>query len=791
MRIQSRQVAGYLLVGIMAMMVMFGCRAFEPETVIVNKAPDTYLTGAPIEEGGGLFHYHMFWRGTDQDGTVTRFVWALTDSTIQDDDTDDDEEDTRFNPAVNINTLDIGNWTTKTDTIIDFQINGGSVTSRDMTFHIVAVDDRGDYDRTPARLYFLSNSLGQPRIQFFNSEDQTDEHAIAGADTVGYAQPFVLSWRGTTPNIANFTEEALVESDEVGPLDGLSGYKYRLPADVECDAVNEDCWLPRQFDAELNRRASYFDEVTMLSFENSGVADGPLETRRLGHGNHLLMVNSIDVAGVEVPVDRQVLNFVVNYDPDTYILGHPKWWDFNEDGLEDPGEVADLNQDPFFSDDLNQYPFYTVFSPDLSSASAPFSYGDVIPQRSVATFKAVGWDDARDIRYDALGETDIAEAVSFQAKFDAVGLYRGGENSPFRFETQFSTPAYSWAEGTTGASADTISFHVGSFDYDLTIRGVDEHLQRDSTPDIFKFGGNNKPEVQCLKIVQPGTDSEFVTETCTTEVDTFYVMLSGDVSGSHPDWINLVSVEAGFAWVNPAANAVTYDEPFAGDFAEIGGFFFTYELEIYAEDHVDERLFLPPTTGGDPAMGLPAERMLSCRYEITSESDALANVIQDGTGEDDLLQITYSLAENSADHDDYIDSKGVWNMQVRVFAPQFLLQLGNETFIGILQSGAFGFTESEALIAADLLTGQFGVTTARVIARDSTNNEFGPRRCGYYFWDEVRIPEIHDERCDATLNENYAGFMLHNDFGFQSDVFEKQYVLKIVTNTGEIYPPMP
>jgi hypothetical protein len=33
--------------------------------------------------------------------------------------------------------------------------------------------------------------------------------------------------------------------------------------------------------------------------------------------------------------------------------------------------------------------------------------------------------------------------------------------------------------------------------------------------------------------------------------------------------------------------------------------------------------------------------------------------------------------------------------------------------------------------------------------------------------------------------------MLHNDFGFQSDVFEKQYVLKIVTNTGEIYPPMP
>ncbi len=791
MRIQSRQVAGYLLVGIMALMVMFGCRAFEPETVIVNKAPETYLTGAPIEEGGGLFHYHLFWRGTDQDGTVTRFVWALTDSTIQDPDTDDDEEDTRFNPAVNINTLDIGNWTTKTDTIIDFQINSGSVTSRDMTFHIVAVDDRGDYDRTPARLYFLSNSLGQPRIQFFNSEDQTDEHAIAETDTIGYAQPFVLSWRGTTPNIANFTEEALIESDEVGPLDGLSGYKYRLPSDIECDAVNEDCWLPRQFDAELNRLASFFDEITVLSFENNGDVAGPLETRRLGHGNHLLLVNTIDVAGVEVPVDRQILNFVINYDPDTYILGQPKWWDFNEDGLEDPSEVVNLNTDPFFTDDLNQYPFYTVFSPDLSSSSTPFFSGDVIPQRSVATFKAVGWDDARDIRYDALGEDDLAGAVAFQGKFDAVGLYRGGVNSPFRFETQFSTPAYTWAEGTTGASADTISFTVGSFDYDFTVRGVDEHLQRDSTPDVFSFKGNNKPEIQCLKVVQPGTDSEFINETCTTAIDTFYVISSGDVSDSHPDWINLVNVEPGIAWVNPSANALTYDDPFAGNFAEIAGFFFTYELEIYAEDHSEERLFIPPTAGGGAAMGLPAERMLSCRYEITSESDALANIIQDGTGEDDLLQITYSLAESFGEHNDYIDSKGVWNMPVRVFVPEFVLNLGIETFLQILQGGAFGFTESEAHIALNLLTGQFGLTTARVIARDSTNNDFGPARCGYYFWDEVRIPEIHDERCDNTLNENYAGFMLHNDFSFQSDVFEKQYVLKIVPQFGEIYPPTP
>lgn len=792
MRIQTRQVAGYLLIGVLTLSILFGCRAFEPETVIVNKAPETYLTGAPVEEGGGLFHYHLFWRGTDHDGRVTRFVWALTDSTIQDLDTDDDEEDARFNPAVNINTLDIAEWTTRTDTIIDFQINSGSTTARDMTFHIVAVDDRGDFDRTPARLYFLSNTLGQPSLRFYNSLDQTEENRIAGADTIGYGQPFTLSWRGSTPNIANFTEAALAESDEVGLLDGLNGYKYRLPSDVICDAVNEDCWFPREFNPQLNRLASVFREVVSLSFSNDGSPTDDVTTRRLTHGVHQLLVNTIDVAGVEIPVDKRVLNFVVNYDPDTYILGQEKSWDYNDDGVIDPDERVNLSTDPFFPDDLTVYPYYTVYAPDLSVTSTTFSPGGRVPQRSVVTFKAVGWDDARDIRYaDIPGEEDNARAVRFQGKFEAVGLYRGGINSPFGFETLFNTAANSWEDEISGASADTVSFIVGSFDYDFTVRGVDEHNQRDSTPDVFEFSGNYRPEVQCLKVVQPGTVSEYITEVCTAEIDTFYVAQSADVTGSHPDWLRLTTVEVGAAWVNPSANALTHVEPTAGNFDQVSGFYYTYELEIYAEDSAEERLFLPAVSAGDPTYGEAVERMLSCRYEITSHVDSLTNIIRDGTGEDDILQITYSLGTLPANHSDAIDDNGVWNMRVRVFVPQFLMLLGSETFMQFLQGPSYGYTEAEAQRALDLLAGQFGLTTSRVIARDASNNAFGSSRCGYYFWDEVRIPEIHDERCEGTLNENFAGFMINNDFSFQSDVFEKQYVLKIVTNTGEIFPPMP
>jgi len=67
----SRRIIGWLLfVSVLAMGALFGCRAFEPETVIVNHAPETYITGAPQEGFGGQFHFHVFWTGTDRDGRV-------------------------------------------------------------------------------------------------------------------------------------------------------------------------------------------------------------------------------------------------------------------------------------------------------------------------------------------------------------------------------------------------------------------------------------------------------------------------------------------------------------------------------------------------------------------------------------------------------------------------------------------------------------------------------------------------------------------------------------------------
>ena len=66
--------AGLLLAAVVSAVLLTGCRAFEPEAVIVNKAPETFIIGAPLENGGGYYHFRVFWYGADEDGRVERFV---------------------------------------------------------------------------------------------------------------------------------------------------------------------------------------------------------------------------------------------------------------------------------------------------------------------------------------------------------------------------------------------------------------------------------------------------------------------------------------------------------------------------------------------------------------------------------------------------------------------------------------------------------------------------------------------------------------------------------------------
>ena len=778
----SRRIIGWLLfVSVLAMGALFGCRAFEPETVIVNHAPETYITGAPQEGFGGQFHFHIFWTGTDRDGRVERYVWALTDGTIQDPLTDEDEEDTRFNPAEFSGTLDIGHWTTRTDTIFDFQIGQGSITSTDKTFHIVAVDDRGDFDRTPARLYFLSNALDTPYIEFFRSSDQTPENRFADFDTIGYALPFEFTWTGDTPNRASYTDALLAATDTLPPLDGLYGFKYRLPLDVACDDVSQDCWNPSRLNAVSNRVESYFSETNHLEFtsDNSGI---DVFHRRLTPNVHVLLVNTIDVAGVEIPVIDQPLNFVINYDPETRILQSEFDPFYDEDDVFAPGSPR-------------IYPYYIHTSPAGERTATVFSEDELLPQRSVAMFKAIGWDDHRDVRKVDLPDEEASDfEVMFQGKFNAQGNYRGGEFSIFKFQTQYTELTHSaWDDYQNlelGAS-DTLSFIVGPFDYVVSMRTADEHLRRDGTPDEFAFFANHPPAMQCVEVVSYGEESDYYTETCEAGIDTFYCSLLTELP-DHPNWTQLrrTNLTAINIWYNPYTNGIWHERPVNTEGLDsISGYFFEYDLLLYAEDYEEERLFQARTTPFEPTFGDPADRAFSWRYEVVSALDSLSNALQEGGGFDDLTQISYSFYEENGDYDLNYDDNGVWRLGVEVFVPEFALNVGVESYAGYLEYLHPGYDEVTIQNSVDLSTLQLGPSRCTVSVRDATDGRYRSDRCAYPYYYMVRAPEDHGESCSVQY-PGMAGNPALDNYCAESEPFVKRYVIVMVDNSGNVYPPL-
>ena len=242
---------------------------------------------------------------------------------------------------------------------------------------MAAKDDAGDFDRTPARLHFFSNALGNPEISFYRLEGENLVSLEGSAiDTVGYGKPYAFTWRGSTPNIRGYDPEALALVDTVLPYDdGLFGYKWQVLGELggNCNPALYDCWHPRRYNEATSDSFSYFGDVTKLAFANASGGVG-LFGKLLPAGTVLLKVNSIDVAGIEVQDYLQNFTLQVNYDPQTVILN---------------------NQSDPSHGDSEIYPYYIQLDDPLQ-IHHPFSHGDRIPDRTYVVVKALYRDDPRD-----------------------------------------------------------------------------------------------------------------------------------------------------------------------------------------------------------------------------------------------------------------------------------------------------------------------------------------------------------------------------------------------------------
>lgn len=781
-----RRVLATLFLGLLAVLLLFGCRAFEPEAVIVNRPPQTYIIGSPAETSGAYFHFHVFWYGTDEDGFVERFVWALTDTSIQDHEIDGDEEDQRFNPALNRTHLAIGNYTTRTDTVFDFRINQGSNLSYDMTLHMVAQDDRGDFDRTPARLHFFSNALGRPRVQFYR-DAVAPGNEFVNLDTVAFGRPLFLKWAGSTPNIAAYDPVLLALRDTVPPVDGLLGYKWRLPEFDDCNPGTQDCWRPRRFNEATGDSFSFFGTGTEITFLNDDSGPGVF-SRRLQAGRFQLLVNTIDVAGVEVRATDQVLNIVINHDPDTHILR-------NEAG-------------PAEHNDPTVYPIYRVFHGPQADVYA-FSPGDTVPDRAYVTFKALGWDDPRDVILSPTNQ------VAFQGQFLARQRFRvtGGY---VNFATTYSAPRQTpeWTSPDAGdpsrPSADTLGFHVGPFEYAVVMRAVDEQLTRDGTPDTFRFVGNFPPCVQCVEMVKHTAQPTYTYDdpcylgSCldsTTELRV-YSMSDPRREPGNPLHLETISAQQGTIYVQPESGAITFEEPLQPDqWFQVPSAEYYYLIYLHGKEHPQE--YWPPNQAH--------QRIKAWRYQVDYQHDSF-NAIADGGGQDniDLLSGFDILANNPNPlfSDLYIlPATGVWAVRVKVAVPNFLLLAGGSGYWTWLRLPAqlncppFPTGGSEAEILAwqaepsvqrayrvwQLTTMQFSPGTVRAIAADNSTCEYRRATNAYHYFQGTRGPN-GDRSCETSQDGSYSLVELSRFIAYSNhgDPVAKDFDLKLYPfNQGE------
>jgi len=712
-----------LTIALVAISFFTGCRAFQPEAVVVNRAPETFLIGAPLEGGGGYYHYHMFWYGSDEDGVVEKFVWAVTDTSVQNEDTADDEEDSRFNPALDITHLEFANWTTKTDSIFDFQINQGTAPSADMTFHMVAMDDFGDFDRTPARLYFFSNTLGSPVINFFKIfENDTIPLAAGEPDTVGFGKPYELYWEGMSPNVLGYDSDALADVDTVFPFDdGLYGYKWQLTGELGgfCVPAFEDCWHPRLFNEATNDSFSYFAEINSLYFRNSGNSSNPFATE-LESGEVNVRINSLDVAGVEVSNHLRGFNFVVNHDPETIIL-------VGRDTFHTGGA------DP----DTSTYPYYTLLN-DPDSIHYPFLEGARIPDRSYVVFKALARDNPNDSVVDPDFKIGLTGVVN--------GLRENYTGGPFSFSSGASDIDYEpeWdKESDDGWYADTLGFLVGpSTEFEFTMQSVDEHGRRDGSPASFSFEVGFPPCVQCIEL-QPdlGSVSDFPMDLACHDPEVGgHPCFTGDYDFYIPK--SLLPEQPGRTYLDPQLALSTY--------LVISKNTMTPVFQVEEAD--PELNYIFPCTAFSMTVKLhgvddsreawtdPLNRARAWKYQVDYECDP-SNKILDGGGFDDIGTPTWGH-EFGATGISVSEVDGLWALNVNFFLPNQLLQqgiVGFWNYIFYVEAG-YDAALTDELVAICLR--QMSAGSVRAIALDQADCGLYPiRPAQYHLFETVRPPD--------------------------------------------------
>jgi hypothetical protein len=450
-----------------------GCRQEVPPLFRRNQPPETSLTVVPEDSAFGFYRYHVYWHGRDSDGRVLRYLFAITDTLTRDENDD-------WNPQL-AEDRDRGVYTTKTDSVFLFNAQRGR-----LALHMVAIDDFGLMDRTPARAFFFTRNNGLPRVTFLDVEPFRDDGSEAGARCAG-ADPctvatftnFKLRFTGTTGNgrITGLQWRATLPLEEPQPAQPFGSDSLFLEVGTDTTAVDADgdtLWTLRgdvvtayyynQYPPGKSMTPGNFAFAAIVRDDSRLVSD---EARRRVVVNHDPRTRLVKVAACDCPnpppdcagADSVAAGWITGFDRTAY---------------------ADESRWVLFCD------------------------GDTLPQRAHVRFYAEGVDDERDLPRQG----SMLREVGFSWRFEWCSDLPGDCIRVVRFSTEFPAQDYvlppplstSRRGHRNGIGDAAILPGLCPFNYRFEASAVDEFGKRDGTPDTIAFQVGGHPRIDSLAV---------------------------------------------------------------------------------------------------------------------------------------------------------------------------------------------------------------------------------------------------------------------------------------------------
>jgi hypothetical protein len=464
-RFNSKNTTGLFVLAALALVVLVPACREEPAPLDRNRAPETFLTVAPPETTNAEYRVHLYWHGEDRDGIVQRFMWYRSDTlrTLRPD-LEPELDLLDWNPEARKDDYIRGRFTTANDTVIvftGFDVTTGAMLNR-QAFHIVAIDDGGRMDATPARIQFFAQVNCIPQVEFwFTSETIPRKTFVPGdLDTISMFEPFCVEFIGQTCNNI------------------ITGYQWIYGGKVRPDYNNDgvpDWYIP----------ATSPPETVEVCLPNRGVDALP-------EGDFYLRVIARDEAGAlsraDLTTGEGVCQVVINHDPDTEIL-------FGEN---------------FFTDGAGLQHDETINFDD--------GFADTLPYNSRLRMHYVGWDDSR----DSLEYTNPPLPMRFQFKYERWGYGLSGGISSYKPSWM---PEAKAEDTNCNSDEDSTTMRVGSYEYLFLAKSFDEQYRYDHTPDTVRFFGNYKPTIETVAVAWDSIPYSPTYELRKMDADTLYIGL--------------------------------------------------------------------------------------------------------------------------------------------------------------------------------------------------------------------------------------------------------------------------